>query len=211
MDQAKVLRRRSAGPGPMSRLASGENKRVGDDDDDVKQADATLSKRYSLVPESTTDKTRSYSVSGQRSPVETPPGTASGNDGPSSFARPPTRQPSTGHRPSSLLRHGSLTGSVASLGHSGSFRKQFRQNSSPASAILPPRGSLRAQSSSASTPSAMFGRTLDSYNANTVAAALETDVKGISDAWQAICVRVLPLFNGEGLRGYVEDLNDLVT
>ncbi|KAI8643653.1 hypothetical protein BD408DRAFT_342030 [Parasitella parasitica] len=29
------------------------------------------------------------------------------------------------------------------------------------------------------------------------------------DAWQTLCVRVLPLFNGEGVQGTIEDLNDL--
>ncbi|KAJ3219927.1 hypothetical protein HDU67_008456 [Dinochytrium kinnereticum] len=30
-------------------------------------------------------------------------------------------------------------------------------------------------------------------------------------AWQAICAKVLPLFNGEGLKGSIEDLNELVS
>lgn len=30
------------------------------------------------------------------------------------------------------------------------------------------------------------------------------------DAWQSLCVRVLPLFNGEGVQGAIEDLNDLL-
>ncbi|CEP13854.1 hypothetical protein [Parasitella parasitica] len=30
------------------------------------------------------------------------------------------------------------------------------------------------------------------------------------DAWQTLCVRVLPLFNGEGVQGTIEDLNDLL-
>ncbi|KAI8368940.1 HbrB-like-domain-containing protein [Blakeslea trispora] len=30
------------------------------------------------------------------------------------------------------------------------------------------------------------------------------------DAWQALCVRVLPLFNGEGVQGTIEDLNELL-
>ncbi|KAI8050164.1 HbrB-like-domain-containing protein [Gilbertella persicaria] len=31
-----------------------------------------------------------------------------------------------------------------------------------------------------------------------------------ADAWQTLCVRVLPLFNGEGVQGAIEDLNDLL-
>ncbi|ORE15322.1 hypothetical protein BCV71DRAFT_185591 [Rhizopus microsporus] len=30
------------------------------------------------------------------------------------------------------------------------------------------------------------------------------------DAWQTLCVRVLPLFNGEGPQGAIEDLNELL-
>ncbi|GAA6021584.1 hypothetical protein JCM11491_000266 [Sporobolomyces phaffii] len=58
-------------------------------------------------------------------------------------------------------------------------------------------------------------KTLDSYNARNVAAALDSGLpldhaRTIDDVWQNVCVRVLPLFNGEGIRGFVEDLNDLV-
>ncbi|CAO3686711.1 unnamed protein product [Rhizopus stolonifer] len=30
------------------------------------------------------------------------------------------------------------------------------------------------------------------------------------DAWQTLCVRILPLFNGEGVQGSIEDLNELL-
>ena len=29
---------------------------------------------------------------------------------------------------------------------------------------------------------------------------------GGGDEWQTVCVRVLPLFNGEGTKGYIEDV-----
>jgi hypothetical protein len=32
---------------------------------------------------------------------------------------------------------------------------------------------------------------------------------GGDDAWQTVCVRVLPLWNGEGARGYIEDVRAL--
>lgn len=32
-----------------------------------------------------------------------------------------------------------------------------------------------------------------------------------SDLWHTICVRILPLFNDEGLRGHVEDINDSIS
>ncbi|KAL0088137.1 hypothetical protein F4703DRAFT_1735130 [Phycomyces blakesleeanus] len=33
---------------------------------------------------------------------------------------------------------------------------------------------------------------------------------GQGDVWQTFCVRVLPLFNGEGVQGSIEDLNELL-
>ncbi|KAJ3147165.1 hypothetical protein HDU89_005762 [Geranomyces variabilis] len=32
-----------------------------------------------------------------------------------------------------------------------------------------------------------------------------------ANAWQALCTKVLPLFNGQGLRGHMEDMNELVS
>lgn len=43
---------------------------------------------------------------------------------------------------------------------------------------------------------------------NLEAAALSSSAA--DNVWQIICVRVLPLFNGEGVKGCVEDLNELV-
>ncbi|KAK9768834.1 hypothetical protein K7432_000169 [Basidiobolus ranarum] len=40
--------------------------------------------------------------------------------------------------------------------------------------------------------------------------SMSGDVYVQDDKWQTLCVKVLPLFNGEGLKGYVEDLNELV-
>ena len=41
--------------------------------------------------------------------------------------------------------------------------------------------------------------------------AVERDVITTENIWQSIWTKVLPLFNGEGLKGSMEDLNDLVT
>ncbi|RKO96924.1 hypothetical protein CAUPRSCDRAFT_7344, partial [Caulochytrium protostelioides] len=30
------------------------------------------------------------------------------------------------------------------------------------------------------------------------------------NAWQTVCLKILPLFNGEGLKGHVEEINHLV-
>ncbi|ORX85986.1 HbrB-like protein, partial [Anaeromyces robustus] len=32
----------------------------------------------------------------------------------------------------------------------------------------------------------------------------------IKDNWHILCIKVLPLFNGQGLQDYIEDLNDIV-
>ncbi|KAK4052385.1 hypothetical protein OIV83_002187 [Microbotryomycetes sp. JL201] len=82
----------------------------------------------------------------------------------------------------------------------------------PPSARSPP---LTSHSSSGSAYGVPQLKNLESYSARNVAAALEptgsTLARLTDDVWQTVCVRVLPLFNGEGIRGFVEDLNDLVT
>lgn len=85
---------------------------------------------------------------------------------------------------------------------------------------------------STTSPVVPVFRTLESYSAKNVAAAFEpvVDTRQVDDVWQQVCVRVLPLLyvrlsgwrienvplttslhsNGEGMRGYVEELNELV-
>jgi len=48
---------------------------------------------------------------------------------------------------------------------------------------------------------------LDSASLNKDINYAETNVK---DNWHIICIKVLPLFNGQGLQDYIEDLNELV-
>jgi len=110
-------------------------------------------------------------------------------------------------------------GSIPGLGRKDSTRAPTRTIPSPIPSPIPPQF-----------------RTLDSYNARNVAAALDQSASSVDDAWQQVCVRVLPLLcvplslhtspssprsfrslscharsNGEGIRGFVEDLNALVT
>ncbi|CAM0136197.1 unnamed protein product [Umbelopsis sp. WA50703] len=44
----------------------------------------------------------------------------------------------------------------------------------------------------------------------TVVQNMSSIVNENNDVWQALCVRVLPLFNGEGVKGTIEDLNELL-
>jgi len=48
---------------------------------------------------------------------------------------------------------------------------------------------------------------LDSASMNKDINYSETNIK---DNWHIICIKVLPLFNGQGLQDYIEDLNELV-
>ncbi|KAI7893947.1 HbrB-like-domain-containing protein [Mucor mucedo] len=55
----------------------------------------------------------------------------------------------------------------------------------------------------------MSSVTLPSVNHNiNPVPAIPNTIQG--DAWQTLCVRVLPLFNGEGVQGAIEDLNELL-
>ncbi|ORY75964.1 HbrB-like-domain-containing protein [Leucosporidium creatinivorum] len=81
-----------------------------------------------------------------------------------------------------------------------------QRNTSFRSPTIPSTGS------SLTNPPSLF-KSLDSYSSRNVSAALEpgpSEVRQIDDVWQAVCVRVLPLYNGEGVRGYVEELCELV-
>lgn len=67
-------------------------------------------------------------------------------------------------------------------------------------------------SSSVSGMSSMpSSSTLHSYNTqNLTPQAAETGAQG-SDIWQTICIKVLPLFNGEGIKSSFDELNTLVS
>lgn len=65
---------------------------------------------------------------------------------------------------------------VPGLGRKDSTRAPTRSIPSPAPSPIPPQF-----------------RTLESYNARNVAAALDQSGGQVDDAWQQVCVRVLPL------------------
>ncbi|OAD80457.1 hypothetical protein PHYBLDRAFT_61508 [Phycomyces blakesleeanus NRRL 1555(-)] len=51
---------------------------------------------------------------------------------------------------------------------------------------------------------------ISSVTLNSVAPSMQAVLGGQGDVWQTFCVRVLPLFNGEGVQGSIEDLNELL-
>ncbi|TPX57245.1 hypothetical protein PhCBS80983_g03969 [Powellomyces hirtus] len=57
------------------------------------------------------------------------------------------------------------------------------------------------------------GRTAASLSApaNSLPRETAAEATNRANAWQTLCVRVLPLFNGQGLKGHMEDMNDLVS
>ncbi|GAA5823185.1 hypothetical protein JCM11251_007514 [Rhodosporidiobolus azoricus] len=101
--------------------------------------------------------------------------------------------------------------SVLNGGKSGSaFGGLGRRDSSRAGASKTPPLNSSNQLGGGSGGFLPALRSFESYSTRNVAAALESGTEQIDDEWQQVCVKVLPLFNGEGIRGFVEDLNDLV-
>ncbi|KAL1922591.1 uncharacterized protein VTP21DRAFT_10130 [Calcarisporiella thermophila] len=58
--------------------------------------------------------------------------------------------------------------------------------------------------------SATLQKSLWTLDAKVMAREMERFAELQDDAWQSLCVKVLPLFNGEGIKGSIEDLNNLV-
>ncbi|KAM0790692.1 hypothetical protein ACM66B_004550 [Microbotryomycetes sp. NB124-2] len=123
--------------------------------------------------------------------------------------------------PGTIITPASQPPSTAASGRASpaqtASNRSVRHLSSTSLAGLPSARSppLTSHSSSGSTYGVPQLKNLESYSARNVAAALEptgsAQSRSTDDVWQTVCVRVLPLFNGEGIRGYVEDLNELVT
>ncbi|KDN39396.1 hypothetical protein K437DRAFT_239542 [Tilletiaria anomala UBC 951] len=77
-------------------------------------------------------------------------------------------------------------------------------------------GLVPSQSTPLLHPSALHAYSLQNMLNQTSAAATElahvstNGLSSISDTWQSICVKILPLFNGEGLKASFDELNALV-
>ncbi|SPO25498.1 uncharacterized protein UTRI_03080_B [Ustilago trichophora] len=76
-----------------------------------------------------------------------------------------------------------------------------------------------SQSGSSTTPASLFG-TYPQTTSSALSGATSPNPAGLSfpvgpgsssDTWQMICIRVLPLFNGEALRTSIEELNEMVS
>ena len=116
------------------------------------------------------------------------------NSGPRSMFGGAGGGPAVGlpRKDSSLAVSSQLTSGRASPSLSvASSRPVTRHASNPG----PPSRPMRASSGSGSTQTTSPLKTLDSYNARNVAAALENSSEGrpVDDVWQGVCIRVLPL------------------
>ncbi|UZJ54743.1 hypothetical protein CBS101457_004063 [Exobasidium rhododendri] len=87
------------------------------------------------------------------------------------------------------------------------------QSNAGSEGMLVPPPSLSGATPIVSSPSQSIA-TLQSSNASVGLgsnSSVATAPSALSDLWQSICVRILPLFNGENLKGHVEDVNDSVS
>ncbi|KAI9003154.1 HbrB-like-domain-containing protein [Gaertneriomyces semiglobifer] len=80
--------------------------------------------------------------------------------------------------------------------------------------IAPPRKSSSNSPVSGLPPSVSHASVSNinrSLSALDVKLAKEVNLEGIrGNVWQQLCVKILPLFNGQGLKGHIEDLNEMV-
>jgi len=63
---------------------------------------------------------------------------------------------------------------------------------------------------STSTTSANILKSISELDSASVNKDINYSETNIRDNWHVVCIKVLPLFNGQGLQDYIEDLNDLV-
>ncbi|KAI8378727.1 HbrB-like-domain-containing protein [Choanephora cucurbitarum] len=103
---------------------------------------------------------------------------------------PPLPRPSSPHMPSSVHKSINLLDAKSIARDINSFREDVTMPLSPPSPVQP-----LLHPSSSSTMSVHVPHYV---------------VSNKTDAWQTLCVRVLPLFNGEGVQGAIEELNELL-
>ncbi|KAJ3092972.1 hypothetical protein HK102_013762 [Quaeritorhiza haematococci] len=89
-------------------------------------------------------------------------------------------------------------------------RKESRGLSNMSPSTLQP-ASPGVSSSFSYTSFANINKSLSNLDAKNMAREVSQEQTHTDNIWQTICVKVLPLFNGEGLKGCIEDLNDLVS
>jgi hypothetical protein len=86
-------------------------------------------------------------------------------------------------------------------------RSPFRSGSNPTNSS---NATLVSSSTGMTKGSSGLSQT-SSYDSRLVAMAMEGQALGGDDTWQGVCVRVLPLFNGEGHKGFIEGPSLLFT
>lgn len=120
-------------------------------------------------------------------------------------------------------RQGSIAGFNSSVGNgSNSVPDRNAFTASPAAGgTLGSAQASSSQSASSATPNpSLFVAAYPPSASTTIPNATSPNPAGVSfpvgpgtssDTWQMICIRVLPLFNGEALRTSIEELNEMVS
>lgn len=119
-------------------------------------------------------------------------------------------------------RQGSIAGLNTASGHTNAASLD-RNGSATSPAVgnaLGTTHTTNGQFGSSTNPGSTLFGTFPQPPSTTVAGATSPNPAGFSfppgpgtssDTWQMICIRVLPLFNGEALRTSIEELNEIVT
>ncbi|TPX68551.1 hypothetical protein SpCBS45565_g02995 [Spizellomyces sp. 'palustris'] len=133
---------------------------------------------------------------------------------------PQLGQPSSGTspRPTQSIGSVSSTSSVSLSGvvsSSGLLVAPPRKSSQiVTSATSPAPASISSQGLSPSyshTSVSNINKSLSTLDAQKISKDIAADSTIRGSAWQTLCVKVLPLFNGQGLKGHMEDMNELVS
>ncbi|KAJ9479021.1 Target of rapamycin complex 2 subunit BIT61 [Pseudozyma hubeiensis] len=121
---------------------------------------------------------------------------------------------STSMPASAADRQGSVAGHAGNAGANASAGVSHDRSNFPASpgvsgSLGTPHhtGSQLGSTFSQGTPGSLAG----TVSPNPTSANFPPGPGTLSDTWQMVCIRVLPLFNGEALRTSIEELNELVS
>ncbi|GAC93431.1 hypothetical protein PHSY_000996 [Pseudozyma hubeiensis SY62] len=121
---------------------------------------------------------------------------------------------STSFSASTADRQGSVAGHAGNAGANASAGGSHDRSTFPTSPGV--SGSLATSHQTSSQLGAAYsqgtpGSLAGAASPNPTSANFQPGPGALSDTWQMVCIRVLPLFNGEALRTSIEDLNEMVS